>query len=110
MNGFQAVTAGYNSTVMILVLNYALVGMATSAVVKYLDNMTKTFAANAAMFAVAIISVLFYNEPATIHLFIGMAVAAVSVETYNRHKQLCVCATLPPTLVPASGTSLQSKP
>ena len=45
-------TAGYDVGVVVLVLNYAFVGIATSAVVKYLDNMTKTFAANAAMFVV----------------------------------------------------------
>ena len=37
-----------------VVLNYALVGLVTSAVVKFVDNIAKTFAAAAAMFLVAI--------------------------------------------------------
>mmetsp|Transcript_20693 Transcript_20693/g.39327 ORF Transcript_20693/g.39327 Transcript_20693/m.39327 type:complete len:334 (-) Transcript_20693:458-1459(-) len=81
---FQVLTEGYTTVVVFLVLNYAFVGIATSAVVKYLDNMTKTFAANAAMFLVALISIVFYNEQPTMQLFVGMFVAAVAVETYNR--------------------------
>ena len=80
----QVLTEGYSSVVVLLVLNYAFVGIATSAVVKYLDNMTKTFAANAAMFLVAVISIVFYNEQPTMQLFVGMFVAAIAVETYNR--------------------------
>lgn len=80
----QVLTEGYTTVVVFLVLNYAFVGIATSAVVKYLDNMTKTFAANAAMFLVALISIVFYNEQPTMQLFVGMFVAAVAVETYNR--------------------------
>jgi drug/metabolite transporter (DMT)-like permease len=80
----QVLTEGYTMVVVCLVLNYAFVGIATSAVVKYLDNMTKTFAANAAMFLVAVISIVFYNEQPTVQLFVGMFVAAIAVETYNR--------------------------
>jgi len=83
---FRELTYGYDMTVITLVLNYAFVGIATSVVVKYLDNMTKTFAANAAMFVVAIISIVFYNEKPTLQLFVGMFIAAISVETYNRQQ------------------------
>uniref|UniRef100_A0A7S0RXU2 CMP-sialic acid transporter n=1 Tax=Pyramimonas obovata TaxID=1411642 RepID=A0A7S0RXU2_9CHLO len=93
----RLLTEGYDTAVVLLVMNYAFVGIATSAVVKYLDNMTKTFAANAAMFVVAIISIVFYNEQPTLQLFVGMFVAAVSVETYNRQQNFGP----PPGLMPA---------
>ena len=81
----QALTAGYTPWVVLLVMNYAFAGIATSAVLKYLDNMTKTFAANAAMFVVAIVAILFYDEKPTIQLFVGMFMAAIAVETYQLH-------------------------
>ena len=85
--------------VVCLVLNYAFVGIATSAVVKYLDNMTKTFAANAAMFLVAVISIVFYHEQPTVQLFVGMAVAAIAVETYNRSQHFTAHTYTPPASV-----------
>lgn len=79
------VTAGYTPWVVLLVMNYAFAGIATSAVLKYLDNMTKTFAANAAMFVVAIVAIVFYDEQPTVQLFVGMIMAAIAVETYQLH-------------------------
>jgi hypothetical protein len=81
----QVLTAGYTPWVVLLVMNYAFAGIATSAVLKYLDNMTKTFAANAAMFVVAIVAIVFYDEKPTAQLFVGMILAAIAVETYQLH-------------------------
>lgn len=80
---FRVLTAGYTPTVVLLVINYAFAGIATSAVLKYLDNMTKTFAANAAMFVVALIAILYYDEKPTVQLFVGMIMAAIAVDLYQ---------------------------
>eukprot|EP00238_Polyblepharides_amylifera_P014601 CAMPEP_0196600278 /NCGR_PEP_ID=MMETSP1081-20130531/95304_1 /TAXON_ID=36882 /ORGANISM="Pyramimonas amylifera, Strain CCMP720" /LENGTH=227 /DNA_ID=CAMNT_0041926107 /DNA_START=488 /DNA_END=1171 /DNA_ORIENTATION=+ len=79
----ELLTKGWSWSVLALTLNYAFAGIATSAVLKYLDNMTKTFSSNVSMFVVAIISIIFYHEQPTPHLFIGMFVAAIAIETYN---------------------------
>mmetsp|Transcript_11655 Transcript_11655/g.13858 ORF Transcript_11655/g.13858 Transcript_11655/m.13858 type:complete len:365 (+) Transcript_11655:333-1427(+) len=107
----QVVTSGYNGWVVVLILVYALTGVATAAVVKYIDNMARIFASQGSMFIVAIISIIFYDEPLRLDMIFGMIVAACAVEIYNRHEHFCPVR--PPLSLPsvdASITSQQSKP
>jgi hypothetical protein len=44
---------------------------------------SQTFAANAAMFVVALIAILYYDEKPTVQLFVGMIMAAIAVDLYQ---------------------------
>jgi len=80
----KEILKGYSSITFCIVVNYALVGLATSFVLKYLDNIAKTFAAAASMFLVAIFSYIFFAETLTASLFIGMLIVVISCEVYYR--------------------------
>jgi len=73
---------GYTPITFLIVINYALVGLATSFVLKYLDNIAKALAAAASIFFVAIFSYIFFLEPLTTNLVLGMGIVVISCEVF----------------------------
>jgi len=57
-------------------------------VMKYLDNIAKTFAATGAMFIVATLSIVKFGEPFRIELVLGCLIAAVAVDVYYHGESL----------------------
>ena len=74
---------GYCWRTWLVVCNYAFVGLATSAVIKYADNIVKTFASASAMFVVALFSIWMGVQIVTPQLFIGILIAAIAMEQYS---------------------------
>ena len=73
---------GHSALTFLLICNYAFVGIATSGVMKYLDNIAKTFAATGAMFIVTAISIAKFGEPFRIELVLGALISAIAVDVY----------------------------
>lgn len=82
VGGIKMLFSGHSVLSVCLIANYAFVGIATSGVMKYLDNIAKTFAATGAMFVVAAVAVIWFDEPFRISLVMGGVVAALAVEVY----------------------------
>ena len=80
--GMDVLFRGHTVLTFMLICNYAFVGIATSGVMKYLDNIAKTFAATGAMFIVATLSIVKFGEPFRIELVLGCLIAAVAVDVY----------------------------
>jgi len=80
--GADALFRGHTALTFMLICNYAFVGIATSGVMKYLDNIAKTFAATGAMFIVATLSIVKFGEPFRVELVLGCLIAAVAVDVY----------------------------
>ena len=80
--GMDVLFRGHTVLTFMLICNYAFVGIATSGVMKYLDNIAKTFAATGAMFIVATLSIVKFGEPFRIELVLGCLIATVAVDVY----------------------------
>ena len=80
--GVEVLFRGHTALTFMLICNYAFVGIATSGVMKFLDNIAKTFAATGAMFIVATLSIVKFGEPFRIELVLGCLIAAVAVDVY----------------------------
>lgn len=79
-----------------LIFNYAFTGLATAFVIKFLDNMLKTFAATCAMFLVSLVSSAIYKEPVTMQLLVGMSIVGLAVEVYTREQARITRGKQPP--------------
>ena len=88
-NGFLG---GYNGIVWLLVAVQAGGGLLVAAVVKYTDNILKAFATSAALVAVSVASVFYFNFPASPLFVIGAATVLYSMFLYGD--------LVPPRLVP----------
>lgn len=86
--GVEELWRGQNLHSVLLMLNYAFVGLATAFVLKYLDNIAKNFAAVTAMFAAAFAAHALFGEELSMHLMIGLLVAAMAADLYMKHNQL----------------------
>jgi len=73
---------GHTLVSLALVANSAFGGIATSAVMKYLDVIAKTFATTVSLFIVAFVSIAYLGEPVRPELFLGVVVAAIAIEGY----------------------------
>lgn len=88
VGGLTQLISGHSVLSFCLIANYAFVGIATSGVMKYLDNIAKTFAATGAMFVVAAVAVIWFGEPFRMSLVMGGVVAALAVEVYYHGETL----------------------
>ena len=73
---------GHTVISLALVANSAFGGIATSAVMKYLDVIAKTFATTISLFVVAFVSIAYLGETVRAELFLGVVVAAIAIEGY----------------------------
>ena len=73
---------GHTLVSLALVANSAFGGIATSAVMKYLDVIAKTFATTVSLFIVAFVSIAYLGETVRAELFLGVVVAAIAIEGY----------------------------
>jgi len=73
---------GHTLVSLALVANSAFGGIATSAVMKYLDVIAKTFATTVSLFIVAFVSIAYLGETVRPELFLGVVVAAIAIEGY----------------------------
>jgi drug/metabolite transporter (DMT)-like permease len=73
---------GHTLVSLLLVANSAFGGIATSAVMKYLDVIAKTFATTVSLFIVAFVSIAYLGETVRPELFLGAIVAAIAIEGY----------------------------
>lgn len=73
---------GHTFVSLALVANSAFGGIATSAVMKYLDVIAKTFATTISLFVVAFVSIAYLGETVRAELFLGVVVAAIAIEGY----------------------------
>ena len=73
---------GHTLVSLALVANSAFGGIATSAVMKYLDVIAKTFATTVSLFIVAFVSIAYFGETVRAELFLGVVVAAIAIEGY----------------------------
>eukprot|EP00951_Prasinocladus_malaysianus_P006995 scaffold49976_cov36-Prasinocladus_malaysianus.AAC.1 len=87
-HGLSELWSGHNVLSVTLIFNYAFVGLATAFVLKYLDNIAKNFAAVSAMFAAAIAGYIMFEEPLTVHMLGGLAIAAMAADIYVQHNHL----------------------
>lgn len=81
---------GYDGTTWLVVVNGALMGQCVSFVMKYADNLVKTFAACLALFLSTLLSAMFFSFAPSLLLFIGFGVTSVSLYLYfgNHNKIL----------------------
>mmetsp|Transcript_49937 Transcript_49937/g.159813 ORF Transcript_49937/g.159813 Transcript_49937/m.159813 type:complete len:225 (+) Transcript_49937:161-835(+) len=95
-----------------LIFNYAFTGLATAFVIKFLDNMLKTFAATCAMFLVSLVSSAIYKEPVTMQLLVGMSIVGLAVEVYTREQARIERGKQPPSAAasPAGQPLLEEGP
>lgn len=103
VGGIFSLFKGHSVVTSILIANYAFVGIATSGVMKYLDNIAKTFAATGAMFVVAAISVVWFDEPFRMELIMGGLVAALAIEVYYHGETLLTVGDAKNTLTSGGG-------
>ena len=73
---------GYTPSVIIVVLLYACMGTAITAVYKYLDAVAKCFAASATMAIVLYLSALYFNTPLTILTICGSLSLFITLYIY----------------------------
>jgi hypothetical protein len=73
---------GHTLVSLALIANSAFGGIATSAVMKYLDVIAKTFATTVSLFIVAFVSIAYLGETVRAELFLGVVVAAIAIEGY----------------------------
>jgi UDP-sugar transporter A1/2/3 len=73
---------GHTCSTFLLICSYAFGGIATSGVLKYLDNIAKTIATSGSSFLVAFICVARFKEQFRIELIWGCLIASVAVDVY----------------------------
>jgi len=76
------IVRGHTWLTFLLICSYTFGGIATSAVIKYLDSIAKTFAATGSSFLVATVSIVKLWEPFRIELIWGSLIAGVAVDVY----------------------------
>jgi len=79
---FLVLFRGHTVASFVLILNSAFGGLATAAVMKYLDVIAKTFATTVSLFIVAFVSIAYLGESMRAELFLGTIVAAIAIEGY----------------------------
>ena len=74
---------GYDGWVWVVILIQSLGGLLVAAVVRYADNILKTFATSVAIVLTLITSVLLFDTPLTAHLVIGNILVVVATAMYG---------------------------
>ena len=74
---------GYDAWVWTVILIQALGGLIVAAVVRYADNILKTFATSVAIVLTLITSVLIFHTPLTVQLGIGNILVVVATVMYG---------------------------
>lgn len=74
---------GWNSLVVIVVLNQALGGMLVALVVKYADNILKGFAVSFSIILSSVLSVFLFDFAISLYFLLGTALVLVSVYIYQ---------------------------
>ncbi len=79
----QGLLAGYDAFVWFAVVNSSLGGLLVAAVVKYADNVLKTFATSVSIVLSALVSVLFFQFALTPGFAVGTLLVTVAVAMYS---------------------------
>eukprot|EP00899_Mesostigma_viride_P003368 jgi/Mesvir1/13031/Mv06024-RA.1 len=74
---------GYDVVTVLVLLNMAVMGVLTSWLMKYADNIIKIFATSGGMFLTMIASAIFFGDQHNLQMLFGIIVASVSVYLYN---------------------------
>ncbi|GJN09755.1 hypothetical protein PR202_ga27788 [Eleusine coracana subsp. coracana] len=77
---------GYSFITVLMILNYALSGIAVSMVMKYADNIVKVYSTSVAMLLTAVVSVFLFNFHLSFAFFLGPTVVSVSVYLHSAGK------------------------
>jgi len=73
---------GHSWTSAAVILSYAFTGLMVSLIMKYADNMVKIYAVAVSMALTLLISVLLFEEKATVDMFYGITVITLSIFIY----------------------------
>mmetsp|Transcript_20171 Transcript_20171/g.38390 ORF Transcript_20171/g.38390 Transcript_20171/m.38390 type:complete len:359 (+) Transcript_20171:234-1310(+) len=73
---------GYNMAALACVLNMSFAGVLTSWVFKFADTIMKVFASSMAMLLTTIVSIVCFDQPPTLQLFLGITISTLAVRLY----------------------------
>lgn len=79
----QGLLAGYDAFVWVAVVNSSLGGLLVAAVVKYADNVLKTFATSVSIVLSALVSLLFFQFAPTAGFAVGTLLVTTAVAMYS---------------------------
>ena len=80
---------GFNYLVILSILIHALGGLLTAAVVKYADNILKSFATSFSMVLASLISWYFLDIPLSLLFFLGATQVVIATHLYSTNPSLC---------------------